>query len=106
MAEPIKGAKKINRTVLPIPAQSKALVPLVTSAAPIMPPIKAWEELVGRPQYQVIRFHSQAAIKVAPIKALSTIRGSMIPFPIIPATFRGKMTKAAKLKAAAQMTAW
>ena len=47
----------------------------------------------------------QAAIRVAAIKALSTIKGSMIPFPIIPATLRGKITKATKLKKAAQITA-
>src|SRR5438552_2619701 len=105
MANPIRGAKKINNTVLPIPDQSNAMGPLATKAAPIIPPINAWEELVGRPQYQVIRFHMQAAISVAAINALSTIKGSMIPFPIMPATFRGKIRKATKLKKAAQITA-
>ena len=44
-------------------------------------------------------------ISVAAITRLSTMFGSMIPVPIVTATFRWKIRKATKLKKAAQMTA-
>ena len=37
--------------------------PALITAAPAKPPMRAWEELVGRPQYQVMRFQTMAPIK-------------------------------------------
>src|SRR5258708_4123221 len=105
IVSPINGAKKMKRTVLPMPAHSKADMPGLTNAAPTMPPIRACDELVGRPQYQVTRSHAQAAMRAEAIRRLSTIAGSTIPFPIVAATFRWKTRNAMKLKKAAQMTA-
>ena len=99
------GETKINVTVFKIPLQTSPLVPTFTSAAPIIPPIKAWEELVGSPKYQVIISQLQAPIRVPKITPLSTIAISIIPLPIVLATWSPKKRKAMKLKKAAQATA-
>src|ERR1700712_4090920 len=58
------------------------------SAAPIRPPIRAWEDEDGRPSHQVPRFHA-----IAPSRPASTISspsrpwgGLMIPEPTVAAT--------------------
>src|SRR5437870_3987740 len=57
-----------------------------TSAAPISPPIRACDELDGRPTHHVRRFHA-----IAPIRAASTVVSfaspvSMMPLPTVLAT--------------------
>ena len=59
-----------------------------TSAAPIIPPIRACDELVGMPKYQVIMFQLQAPNKAPKITVLSIMWISMIPLPTVLATCR------------------
>ncbi len=56
------GATSAGTITLPITPSSKktASAPSATNTAPTIPPIRAWEELEGRPKYQVIRFHAIA----------------------------------------------
>ena len=46
---PIAGETMIKTVVLVMPDQTNVLVPALDTAAPIRPPIKAWEELLGSP---------------------------------------------------------
>src|ERR671915_2371459 len=52
------------------PSPITASAPSAANAAPTTPPIKACEELEGRPKYQVIRFQA-----IAPIKPVKTTVG-------------------------------
>jgi hypothetical protein len=45
-----------------------AASPAAEIPAPESPPMRAWEEEVGRPESQVIRFHT-----IAPVRALRII---------------------------------
>src|SRR5207248_3098998 len=67
--------------------------------------MRACDELVGSPQYQVRRFQVQAPTKVAAINWLLTMLGSMMSFWMVSATLSGKTRNATKLKNAAQSTA-
>lgn len=96
----------MNATVFPIPFHTSAPGPAFTRAAPIMPPISACDELVGRPKYHVMMFQPQAPTRVPNITALSTIVISIMPLPMVLATCRPKKKNATKLKNAAQMTAY
>src|SRR5262245_44155455 len=102
---PITGARTMNSTVLPMPHHCSELTPAWTNPAPTSPPIRACEEEVGKPQYQVMMSHAHAAISVAAMTRLLTMPGSMIPLPMVAATERWNTKKAMKLKKAAQMTA-
>ena len=77
----------MKTTVLMMPSHTRALAPILATPEPINPPIRACDELVGKPWYQVMRSHMQAAINVAAITLRSTIAGSMMPFPTVEATF-------------------
>ena len=46
---PSSGEMTMNAAVLRMPGQSSGAVPALTSAAPIMPPISACDELDGIP---------------------------------------------------------
>ena len=48
--------------------------PAAAKAAPTTPPMSAWEELDGRPKYQVIRFQ-----EIAPISPAKTTVGVIAP---------------------------
>ena len=74
-------------------------------AAPAYPPIKACEELLGRPKYQVIIFQAIAPSTPARITVGVTALTSIIPLPTVLATAVPKIKKAMKLKKAAQITA-
>ena len=75
-------------------------------AAPIIPPIKAWEELVGRPKYHVITSHTIAPARPANTTAKVTTLTSIMPRPIVVATAVPNPNAAMKLKNAAQTTAF
>ena len=92
-------------TVLVIPFHTRAAEPAFTKAAPIIPPISACDELVGRPRYHVMIFHPHAPIRAPNIVILSTVAMSTIPLPIVLATWRPKKRKAIKLKNAAHIMA-
>src|SRR5436309_12559776 len=75
-------------------------------AAPAYPPINACDELVGRPSHHVIRSHTIAPTRPAIITYGVTSWRSTKPLPIVLATAVPKINAAAKLKNAAQSTAW
>ncbi len=54
--------------------------------APIKPPIRAWEELLGNPSHQVMRFHTMAPTRADRMIRLSTKAGFTIPVPMVVAT--------------------
>src|SRR3989441_2213994 len=88
------------------PAAIRDPSPAFTTAAPAKPPISAWEELVGRPQYQVIRYQAMAPSSPARITQWATMLASTTPLPTVLATFTPKPNAATKVKNAAQTTAW
>src|ERR687887_2907280 len=101
----IAGAASAGMTTLcAIPCQSTPFEPDWTRAAPMSPPISACDELDGRPNHHVSRFHA-----IAPITAASTVCSvaspvSMIPLPTVFAT--AVVTKApARFATAATATA-
>src|SRR5664280_1280754 len=79
--------------------------PTLAIAAPAKPPIRAWDELVGRPKYQVMMSQAMAPIRPARITYSVAAAGTTSPLPIVVATLSGKMNAATKLKNAAQTTA-
>src|SRR5947209_6092472 len=56
--------------------------------APIKPPIRACDELLGRPRYQVSRFQMMAPSSAARIILSVTLDGDTTPLPIVAATCR------------------
>jgi len=99
------GAIKINNTIFTKPAVITTPNPELVTAAPTRPPTSVWEELEGRPNHHVAKFHIMAATKAAAITVRLRTSGFTTPFPIIVATFMGKTVKAIKLKKAAITTA-
>ena len=63
-ARPIMGERTMKRATCPTVDHLIAAKPAAEIPAPVMPPIRAWEEEVGRPKNQVIRFQ-----EIAPISA-------------------------------------
>ncbi len=70
---PIVGRKDYKARGLDYPFQTRTAVPPLTIPAPIKPPINAWEELLGSPNHQVIRFQIIAPSKAERIRIFSTI---------------------------------
>src|SRR5207237_1568241 len=79
--------------------------PPLTTPAPISPPNRAWDELVGRPNHQVMISHAIAPIRVDRRSQAVTIAGSIVPLPIVDATLTPNTNAATKLKNAAHRTA-
>src|SRR6185369_8701552 len=103
---PITGETTVNINVFVQPAGMITLNPALATALPAYPPIKACDELVGKPKYQVMRFQAIAPNSPAKMTRVSTILGSIIPEPTVFATPTTKVKAATKLKNAAQTTAW
>jgi len=61
---------------------------------------------MGSPRYQAVVFQATAPMRPAKMTAGVTTLMSMSPLPMVWATPVPKMRKAAKLKKAAQATAW
>jgi hypothetical protein len=59
---PIKGAMKMNASVLVILSTSMLLKPACAMAAPAKPPIRVCEDDEGIPNHQVSRFQMIAAM--------------------------------------------
>src|SRR5215216_2257611 len=99
------GAMTAGISTLPsTPSPNTASAPPAAKAAPTTPPISAWDELDGRPKYQVARFQ-----KIAPINPAKTTVGvitlaSTTSFATVAATAR-EMNAPRKLNAAAYVTA-
>jgi hypothetical protein len=102
---PSKGAITIKITILITPAKITELHPALATAAPTKPPTRVCDELEGKPYHQVRRFQVIAATKAAAITVRLIASGLITPFPIVAATFKGKIRKATKLKNAAIPTA-
>src|SRR5579859_1162570 len=84
--------------------------PACASAAPMKPPSSVWEELDGMPNHQVSRFQQMAAISPEKMtsrlmKSLLTLLAMVLPILNSFRIYRA-IKKAAKLKTAAQSTAW
>ena len=45
--EPLQEKETRERTILPIPSPDKICGPTLIDTAPIIPPIKEWDELLG-----------------------------------------------------------
>jgi hypothetical protein len=67
--------------------------------------MRACEELVGKPKYQVIRSQTIAPINPARITYSLTALSWIIPLPIVLATWVSNPNAPMKLKKAAHMTA-
>ena len=57
----------MKSTVLPMPEATSELKPTFATAAPMSPPISAWDDDDGSPKNQVIAFH-----EIAPTSAPKT----------------------------------
>src|SRR5438270_13470402 len=78
--------------------------PTAASRAPTTPPIRACDELDGRPKYQVIRFHAIAPTSPANAIVSVTFAAEMMPVAIVAATF-SEMNAPAKLSSEASAIA-
>ncbi len=77
----------MNTATLMMPGITSEPVPAFAMPAPIMPPISACELLEGMPKYHVTTFQAIAPTSAPKITASSTKAGSMMPLPIVAATF-------------------
>src|SRR5262245_48573879 len=102
---PISGATTMNTPIFTRPLATSEPNPALATAAPANPPISACEELVGRPQNQVIRSQTIAPMSPATMTHWSTMAVSTTPLPTVRATLTPKPKAATKLKNAAQTTA-
>src|SRR5438128_6014107 len=91
--------------ILISPAPMSDPNPAFATAAPANPPINACDELVGNPQYHVIRSQTMAPTSPARIIHWSTTFDSTTPLPTVLATCTPKPKAATKLKKAAHTTA-
>src|SRR5512137_3011054 len=106
---PIRGETTMKRATCPTVDHFIAVNPAAEIPAPVIPPIRAWEDEVGRPENHVIRFH-----EIAPISAPRMIYGTIIVSTIsswmillmVLATATPKPNAAIKLKKAAKTTAF
>src|SRR5712691_13465059 len=103
---PTSGDSTIATSVFDSPLQTAAEIPALAIPAPISPPIKACELEDGIPNPHVIRFQTMAPINAANITCASMTLGSMMPVPIVLATWSPNTMKATKLKNAAHTTAY
>jgi len=92
-------------TIFITPLITTELHPELATAAPTRPPTSVCDELDGRPSHHVKRFQAIAAVSAEAMTIRLITSGFMTPFPIVVATFKGKIRKAIKLKKAAILTA-
>ena len=100
------GDRTMNTAIFWKPLAISALQPAAATAAPLIAPTSACEELVGSPKYQVIRSQMIAPLSPAKITPLLKISGFTTSLAIVAATAVPNTRNAAKLKNAAQTTAW
>ena len=67
---PSIGETMMNAAVLMMPGASSGAMPAFETAAPIMPPMSACDELDGIPKYQVMRFQDIAPMSAPKISAV------------------------------------
>ncbi len=95
----------MNTAILRMPSTTSTWVPALATAAPPIPPTRAWDDDVGRPRKNVIRFSEMAPTrpeKITPIDSTSWVTTSLA---MVSATWVPNMRNATKLKVAAQTTA-
>ena len=99
------GATRMNSTVSGHSPKIKPRNPACAVAAPAYPPIRACEELVGRPSHHVIR--SQVMAPASPAIITNGVTSSRLtkPRPTVRATAVPNRNAPAKLKKAAHATA-
>src|SRR5438552_3973623 len=102
---PTIGDTTMKTRIRVIPDQTSTPGPALVTPAPAKAPISACEELVGRPQRQVIQSHVKAAARPAKISGRSITSGFTTLFPMVVATATPKPKAATKLKKAAHATA-
>src|SRR5438552_15251908 len=103
--KPMTGDNTMKYAILLTPAIWTTPHPPFTTPAPIRPPTRACDELVGRPNHHVMTSQDMAPVRTARSSQAVTIFGSMVPLPIVEATLTPKAKAATKLKNAAQSTA-
>src|SRR5208337_995277 len=107
--KPMIGERTMKSATVPTVFHRIAAKPAAEIPAPTSPPIRAWEDDVGRPKNQVMMFHA-----IAPTSAPSTIYGttarettlSSTIVLMVFATATPNPKAAAKLKKAANTTAF
>src|SRR5436309_45147 len=102
---PISGDNTMKSSILLTPETCTTPHPPLTTPAPISPPTSACDELVGRPNHQVMISHAIAPIRVDRRSQAVTIAGSIVPLPMVDATFTPNTKAATKLNKAAHRTA-
>src|SRR5438552_3243263 len=102
---PNKGERMIENPTFNKPGIISECQPAFAIAAPTKPPIRACEELVGMPKYQVMMSQKIAPQRAAKINVGLTISVLTSPVPMVVATCNLKNKKAMKLKKAAQIIA-
>src|SRR6267378_3139309 len=103
--KPSTGDNTMKYAILLTPAVWTTPHPPFTTPAPMRPPTRACDELVGSPNHQVIISQEIAPVRTARSSHAVTIFGSIVPFPMVDATLTPKTKAATKLKKAAQSTA-
>src|SRR6266571_3700750 len=101
---PITGASTMKTPILISPAPMSDPNPAFATAAPAKPPINACDELVGNPQYHVIRSQTMAPTSPARIIHWSTTFDSTTPLPTVLATCTPKPKAVMKSKMRATRT--
>src|SRR4051812_23528286 len=101
----MSGATTMKISIFVQPATMIAPKPALTTAAPAYPPKSACDELVGRPKYQVMRFHVMAPSRPVRMTPYVTADKSTMPDPTVFATPVPNQNAARKLNIAAQPTA-
>ena len=104
-ATPRNGARSDGISTLSlIPSHCTESTPPADSAAPTIPPIRAWLELEGRPTNHVTRFHVIAPTRPAITTSSVITSGSTMPFAIV-ATTATETNAPMKFRTAALATA-
>ena len=100
------GDNTIKTDVFVIPLHTRTPGPPSIRPAPMSPPMRAWEELLGSQKYQVMMFQIMAPLRAERIRELFTKAGLMMPVPMVLATWTPTKKTAANSKNAAQATAY
>jgi len=99
------GDSTMNTAILRRPAACSDAHPECATAAPAIPPTRAWDEDVGNPKYHVMM--SQAIAPISPANTTASVKtfGSTTSLAMVAATLVPNTRNATKLKKAAHSTA-
>src|SRR5690606_14739495 len=95
----------MNTPIVLMPSRITTSKPALATAAPIIPPTRAWEDDEGRPSTAVRTFQTIAPTSPAKIIPTESTDCSTTLLAIVAATWVPNTRKAMKLNAAAQHTA-